>query len=369
MRLQSISVHGFRNLRPQTIVPGERATVFFGDNGQGKTNFVEAVYSLLAFRSFRARHTEEVVGWTLPSARVSAQVETAGLVRSLQLDVEEGKRVCKMDGKLVRRDAASLAQVGTVLFVPEDLLLPKASPTERRRFVDLGVFGTKRGYYREAQAFVKTLKNRNVLLRRTERPDPTLLATYDDQLAKTGAVMVQRRRDWVADLGVRVAILFEKIHGSPAVGVRYVGHETVNEAKGVEEIESCLREGLEKRHDLDLRRGFSGYGPHKDDLELVLGGYPARDHGSQGQLRSLVLALKLAEFDILAEALGEAPLLLLDDVSSELDETRRNRLFETIAGLEGQTFITVTERNFLPDLVGRKDYRVEGGVLSPIAHQ
>jgi len=366
VRLQSISVNGFRNLLPQTVVPGERATVFFGDNGQGKTNFIEAVYSLLAFRSFRARNTDEIVGWKLRSARVSAQVETAGLVRSLQLDVEDGKRICKMDGKTVSRDAASLAKVGSVLFVPEDLLLPKASPTERRRFVDLGVFGTRRSYYREAQAFVKTLKNRNVLLRRAERPDPTLLETYDDQLAKTGAVVVQRRRDWVADLGPKVAKLFEKIHGSPSADVRYIGHETVNEAKGVEEIESCLRMGLDKRHDLDLRRGFSGYGPHKDDLDLVLGGYPARDHGSQGQLRSLVLALKLAEFDLLAEALGEAPLLLLDDVASELDETRRTRLFETIAGLAGQTFITVTDRNFLPDLKGRRDYQVEGGILSSI---
>jgi len=366
VKLQSVSVQGFRNLQPQTVVPGERATVFFGDNGQGKTNFIEAVYALVAFRSFRARTTEELVGWNLKAARVSAEVATAGLQRVLQLQVEDGKRLCKLDGKSVRRDAASLSHIGTVLFVPEDLLLPKASPTERRRFVDLGVFGTNRSYYREAQAYVKTLKSRNNLLRRAEKPDGTLLDAYDDQLATTGAVVVQRRREWVARLGPKVAELFQKIHGQPAVAVRYVGHETVNEAVGREQIEAALRQGLASRRELDLRRGFSGYGPHKDDLELMLGDYPARDHGSQGQLRSLVLALKLAELDILAEALGEAPLLLLDDVASELDEARRGRLFETIAGLGGQTFITVTDRHFLPRLSGRLDYRVERGVMNPV---
>jgi DNA replication and repair protein RecF len=366
VRLQSVSVQGFRNLQPQTVVPGERATVFFGDNGQGKTNFIEAVYSLVAFRSFRARNTDELVGWNLKAARVSAEVATAGLNRVLQLQVEEGKRVCKLDGKSVRRDAASLAHIGTVLFVPEDLLLPKASPTERRRFVDLGVFGTNRSYYREAQAFVKTLKSRNSLLRRSDKPDGTLLDAYDDQLAKSGAVVVQRRRDWVAKLGPKVAELFQKIHGEPVVGIRYVGHETVNEAVGVLELEAGLRQGLAQRRDLDLRRGFSGYGPHKDDLELMLGAYPARDHGSQGQLRSLVLALKLAELEILAEALQEPPLLLLDDVASELDEARRSRLFETIASLSGQTFITVTDRHFLPNLTGRLDYHVERGILKPV---
>jgi DNA replication and repair protein RecF len=173
-----------------------------------------------------------------------------------------------------------------------------------------------------------------------------------------------RRRQLVAALAPRVEVLFRATHGDLAARVRYRSDPAVDEADGLGPVAAALLAGLVARRDLDRRRGFTGFGPHSDDLELELAGHPAGDHGSQGQLRSLVLALKLAELAHLEERLGEAPLLLLDDVASELDEVRRVRLFEAIAGLSGQTLLTVTDPHLLPALPERGDFEVRAGKLA-----
>jgi DNA replication and repair protein RecF len=172
---------------------------------------------------------------------------------------------------------------------------------------------------------------------------------------------VQRRRALVTALAPRVEALFAAIHSDLGIRIQYRSHPTVDAAALEEQVLAALLAGLRSRRDLDQRRGFTGFGPHTDDLQLELGGHPAGDHGSQGQLRSLVLALKLAELGHLEERQGEAPLLLLDDVASELDEVRRGKLFETIAALPGQTLITVTDRDLLPRLPERRDFEVVGG--------
>jgi len=167
----------------------------------------------------------------------------------------------------------------------------------------------------------------------------------------------------VAELAPRVSALFSAIHSDLGADIRYRGHDSVEPARTDEELRAALLAGLRERRGRDQQRGFTGFGPHTDDLEMVLGGHLARDHGSQGQLRSLVLALKLAELAHLQERQSEPPLLLLDDVASELDEIRRAKLFETIAGLPGQTLITVTERDLLPTLPERRDFEVSAGTV------
>lgn len=343
--------------------PGPRATVISGDNGQGKTNVVEAVYYLLAFRSFRTTTAADLWGWGQPGAKLEADVEGGGLQRQLQAELGPERRAFKLDGKAVRRDSAALSPFGMVLFVPEDLLLAKAPPAARRRFLDLALFGQDRGYYREAATYAKLLKSRNVALKRGG--NPTLLDSYDQQLGDAGARLVTRRRRVCGRLLPLFQVLFTQIHADLDATLCYRGHPSLDGVNAEGDLARALEAGLHERRDLDLRRGFTGFGPHADDLELSLKGHLAKDHGSQGQLRSLVLALKLAELALLTETLGEAPLLLLDDVASELDGQRRRRLFETIAALDGQTLITVTDPEFLPQLPSRTDVRVEAGQVMP----
>jgi DNA replication and repair protein RecF len=207
-------------------------------------------------------------------------------------------------------------------------------------------------------AFERVLRSRNAVLREPA-PRPALLDTYDEELARTGARVVRRRRALVTALAPRVEALFAAIHSDLEVRIGYRTHPTVDAGGSDDQVREALLAGLRARRELDQRRRFTGFGPHTDDLQLELAG----DHGSQGQLRSLVLALKLAELGHLEERQGEAPLLLLDDVASELDELRRGKLFETIARLPGQTLITVTDRDLLPTLPERRDFEVVGGQL------
>ncbi|MCG5054047.1 MAG: DNA replication and repair protein RecF [Myxococcales bacterium] len=359
MQLNVLRARGWRNLRPSVFCPGPRATVVWGENGQGKTNLLEAVYFLLTFRSFRTNAVADLLGWEEPGLKLVAEVEGGGLHRRLEAELQPGRKGFKLDGKGVRRDSASLAPFGLVLFVPEDLLLPKAAPAARRRFVDLAIFGTDRSYYREAAVYQKLLKSRNAALKLGG--DPNLLDSYDLQLGAAGARLVSRRRKMVDALAPRLARVFSEIHADLGATLAYRGHESLRGVSSEEDLVAALTDGLRARRSLDLRRGFTGYGPHTDDLELGLKGHLARDHGSQGQLRSLVLALKLAELELLTEALGEPPMLLLDDVASELDGLRRRRLFETIAALPGQSLITVTDPDLLPQLPGRQDVQLVGG--------
>jgi DNA replication and repair protein RecF len=366
--LRSLRAIGWRNLAPLALEPGPRATVFFGQNGQGKTNLLEAVYYLVEFRSFRTKAPADLVGWNVGRTQLAARAEAGGLSRAVQVELGPGQKTVRVDGKGVRRDSAALRGLGVVLFVPEDLLLPRAVPASRRSFLDRAAFNVDRAFFAEADAFQRVLKSRNALLRRGLH-STTLLATYDEQVAKAGARLVMRRRSITSALAPRVRRLFVALHADLAAEIYYRSDPSIEAAAGEDAVREAIERGLVAQRDRDLRRGFTGFGPHTDDLEILLAGRPVREHGSQGQVRSLVLALKLAELENLQEALGAPPLLLLDDVASELDEIRRRKLFETIIALPGQTLITVTDRHLIPELPGRIDFEVVAGQIRGVEDQ
>jgi DNA replication and repair protein RecF len=362
VRIRELWAEGWRNLEPLRFAPGERLSVLFGDNGQGKTNVLEAAYYLAALRSFRTTQAAELIrrGDPLGRAWLRAEVEHRGLERRFEIELGPTGRTARLDGKALRSTAAALGAVSVVLFVPEDLWLPRAAPAARRRFLDLAIFNVERGYYGEASAFQKVLRSRNALLRQGSS-DPTLLDTYDSELARTGARVVMRRRALVAALTPGLGEYFRALHGDLAVSLFYRSDPEVQKAEDESEVERALEQGLAGRRRTDERRRFTGFGPQVDDLEIGLSGTLARSHASQGQLRSLMLALKLAELTNVAARLGDAPVLLLDDVPSELDPGRRRLLFDVIAELDCQTLISVTEREVVPALASRRDFFVRAG--------
>jgi DNA replication and repair protein RecF len=360
----------WRNLEPLRLVPGEGLTVLFGSNGQGKTNVIEAIYFLASLRSFRTSRARELVragqdaGHERP-ARVAGVIEAGGLTREVEVEVAEGGRAATLDGKPVRGAAAIFGALSVVLFVPEDLLFARAAPSVRRRYLDLAVFNVDRTFFKEASAFQRVVKSRNALLR-SGRFTPALLETYDEELARTGAQVVLRRRGLVAALAPRMAALFKALHGDLAVELRYRSDARVEAAGDQEGIRGALLDGLVRQREVDTRRRFTSVGPHTDDLEIGLAGRPAREHASQGQLRSLVLALKLAELANVSERRNDAPVLLLDDVPSELDPERRRFLFDMIGKLSCQTVISVADRDLVPALANRQDFRVWQGVVERV---
>ena len=368
MRILQLAAEGWRNLEPLRLVPAERLSVLFGDNGQGKTNVLEAAYYLAALRSFRTTHAEDLIQRGAPQGRahLRAEVLHRGLERRFDVELGAAGRVLRLDGKLVRSTAAALGAVSVVLFVPEDLLLPRAAPAARRRFLDLAIFNVERGYYAEASAFQKVLRNRNALLKRRDW-DRTLLDAFDDELARTGARVVMRRRALAAALAPRLADHFRALHGDLPVSLVYRSEATVEAATDEDGVRAALAQGLAERRALDERRRFTGFGPQADDLEIGLSGSLARTHASQGQLRSLMLALKLAELTEVSARLGDPPILLLDDVPSELDPVRRGLLFEVITKLDCQTLISVTEREIVPVRTDRLDFQVRAGRITGVS--
>jgi DNA replication and repair protein RecF len=361
--IRELRAQGWRNLEPLELVPGPRVNVLHGDNGQGKTNLIEAAYYLATLRSFRTSHAEELIRGGAAAAgraQLAARVEHRGLDRKVDVRLGPEGRTVTLDGKRVRGAAAIFGAVSVVLFVPEDLLLPRAAPAARRRFLDLAVFNVERGYYREAAAFQKVVKSRNHLLKRGP-VDPVLLDAYDDELARTGARVVMRRRALVTELAPRTRDFFRALHGDIPVELRYRSAPAIDLAPDEAGVQAALLGGLRAQRALDERRRFTGTGPHTDDLDIVFAGRLAREHASQGQLRSLVLALKLAELTNVEARRGDVPVLLLDDVPSELDPTRRKFLFDMVGGLSCQTLISVTEREVVSPLPERVDFRISAG--------
>lgn len=371
MYLQHLELRRFRNLDLVALGLHPRFNVLAGDNGQGKTNLLEAVYLLGTLRSFRATRLEELVGFGAERAQVWAQIERRALSRRYDVDITvapesaggRATKTAKVDGKPVRAAAEYFGGFNVVLFAPEDLRLLRGPPGGRRQFLDRAVWNVAPAFLKEAQAFERVLRSRNALLRDGEEGGRELLAVYDEQFAVAGASLVARRRRYVAELQPWFHAAFERItrNGLP-VELTYESALSQPDT----ELAAELHELLRTRYRRDTQAGYTTAGPHTDDLRILLDGRPARLYASQGQLRALVLALKVAEIQHLAAALDEAPVLLLDDVSSELDPARNRFLFEFLREIAGQVFITTTNsRHVLLD-VDRADFQVRAGAIAPV---
>jgi DNA replication and repair protein RecF len=354
---------GVRNLRPLSLEPRERFNVFSGDNGQGKTNLLEAIFVIAALRSFRTAKLSELVGFGAERARLGARVRKDDVVRVYEVELAQGTRRVTLDGKAVRPLARYFGGFNVVVFTPEDLALPRAAPGDRRRFLDRSVFNLRPDYLGTAQDYERVLKTRNTVLRQaTEgsldrgRAEP-LLEVYDQQIAEIGARVIAARLAFLEVVRSELTAAFASITRTGLeVAARYVVR---SDAVTVDEIIAKLRASRAK----DLATNATQVGPHRDDIVFELDGRAAGTYASQGQLRAIMLAWKTAELSVLGRAHGDLPILLLDDVSSELDPQRNEFLFEHLATLAGQCFITTTHPDHVLLRQHRADYRIAKGEI------
>ena len=357
MRVETLAAEGVRNLVPLRLEPRERFNVFVGNNGQGKTNLLEAIYVVATLRSFRTSTLADLVAFGREHARIVARVVKDELVRQYEIEFSQRGRSVKLDGKSVRPLAKYFGSFNVVVFTPEDLALPRGSPGERRKFLDRSVFNLRPQFLETAQSYDKVLKQRNAVLRQSdEMPGARveeLLAVYDEQLVPLGLEVMAARRELLAALEGELAAAFSAITRSEhRASVRYVS--------AVDDFTAQLRAGRAR----DLGSQSTQVGPHRDDLAFELDGRDAGAFASQGQLRAIMLAWKTAELTVLGRAHGDSPILLLDDVSSELDPARNEYLFEHLATLAGQCFITTTHEGHVLLRRERADYRIEDGQIS-----
>lgn len=346
MRLLALQVQDFRNLPQVQLTPSAHATIAVGQNGQGKTNLLEALYFLATLKPLRAGRLSELVRWGSQGARVTGRFLLKGAEREISVEVGGGTRQAFVDGK----KAASLEEyfggVSVVAFTPDDLEVVKGGPDARRAFLDRAVFNRFPAFLRESREYTRALKNRNRLLREGHAVEAAYLEAYDETLAKAGARIYARRRALMAELAPKAQATFASIGRTvdPAMYGYHPAHlggdfPTADEAA----LAVALRESLNERLRRDLDRGFTSVGPHSDDVSVTLGGRSARAYASQGQQRALVLGWKIAEIENLEAAMGFLPLLLLDDVSSELDPERNAYLMNYLAKSGAQVFLTTTD--------------------------
>lgn len=359
-RVLSLRAVGFRNLARLELTPGARLNVLSGDNGQGKSNLLEAIHYAATLRSFRGAGTEELVATQAEHAHVAVLAEARPLARSLEIGLHRGQaRSPKLDGKRPRSGLAWLGVLPTVLFHPGDLALAQGGPEARRTLLDEALSELDPTYATTLAGYVKALRSRNRLLKE-EPPNVRAVQAFDGVLASAGSILGQARARLVAELSPRATEVWRELFDAQ------VPLEIAFSPR-VEPTEHALAEALAQSLPKDLARGFTAEGPHADDVTLRVKSRGAKHHASQGQQRAIVLALKVAELEVLAARTGRVPLLLLDDVSSELDATRNRRFFGLLARMGGQVFLTTTDPRAIQLDDARTDFRIREGHVEPLA--
>ncbi len=368
MIIKKIELTQFRNYENQSILVGPGINVFYGDNAQGKTNILEAVYLCACARSHRTSRDTElilhnadqyVVRMSFVNQNGSEEEIEINFLDALPGDPQRGKsmRIVRHNGIRLERIGELMGIFHAVIFAPEDLMLVKEGPSTRRRYLDLLISQVRPSYFSNLQQYSRYLMQRNKLLKdlrdshRTRGSDgkPQLneqermqLDVWNQALSEQAASLIEQRLIYTKRIAKIAGEAQKRI--SSGKEMLYVKYKTISGIKNdmsKEIIYKAYNEKLKSMINEDLDRGTTSIGPHRDDLEFSLDGDQLKPFASQGQQRSAVLSLKLAELAILRQDTGEAPVLLLDDVMSELDENRRNSLLENIK--DAQVFVTCTD--------------------------
>ena len=365
MRIEEITLRNFRNYRETTLLPHEGVNLFFGRNGAGKTNLLEAIHYCALGRSHRITSDQSAVRIGEPFGVCEVAVTSGGVRRKITIRLvpnEINKKTILIDSRKIQRFSDMMGCLQCVIFSPEDLGLIKEGPSLRRRYLDMMISQVNRGYFIALQQYRAGLEQRNALLRNLKAnggAGKNMLDVFEQAMAGPAATIVAERKKTVELLSGISAYTYRNISGLEQEEFRIGYHSSLREAENPEE--AFCSQMAESRED-DLRTGVTTVGPHRDDLTLTLNKKNMKVFASQGQIRTAALSLKLAQMKTLRQIGGEAPVLLLDDVMSELDRTRRMRLVSEIS--DYQTFITCTDENDLELDRERRIYHVtsEDGV-------
>ena len=340
MILKSLKFENFRNLAPTTIELSENISLFTGENAQGKTNVLESVFYLSTLRPIRPGHDRELIRFGAESALIEAVGTANGREHTIRIVLSaNGRRRISVNGVAVKKISDYSGSVKSVLFCPEDLQIVKDAPSLRRRTVDLALVQLRERYRTALSEYNSLLKQKNTVLREKDHSLYGMLSVYGAGLANAGAVVVSLRKKYCDALSAQARIVAEELSsGRDSLSIEYRPPSGVDPDAQSTDIAAALAEGISSHLSREKEAGTTLYGPHRDDLDILINGRSARTYASQGQARTAVLSMKLAEREIFLKNTGEYPILLLDDVLSELDASRREYVLNRINS--GQVIIT-----------------------------
>lgn len=361
MKINSIEIENFRNIEKLKL-EFDNINIIYGENAQGKTNLIEAIYLFTGSKSFRGMKDKDLIKFGQKFSKLKIQFENKNRNQFAQIDIKN-KRNVSLNG-VNKKSASQLSEeLKAVIFSPVHLSMVKDGPLERRKFIDTALFQIKFNYKNVLKEYNHCLSQRNMLLKDISKNSSLtdLLYIWDKNLAKCGAKIIYQRKKYIDTLLPYAKEIFDGLSsGKEEIDLILKGSFDYKNLTP-EEIERSLIFALEKNRATDIYNKITTVGPHRDDMEILINGKSARAFGSQGQQRSCVLALKLAEASLLKEMTEDEPLALLDDVMSELDISRQDYILNHIK--DWQVFITCCDANTVLRLKKGKTFHMKNGGL------
>jgi DNA replication and repair protein RecF len=362
MQLDHLSIRHYRNIERSEVEFGNRFNLFYGANGQGKSNYLEALFFLGTLKSFRHARQSDIIAWGEPSATLKCTLTDGSIGHDLAVSFSGHNKQLSVDGKSAGRLIDYCSFLSVVAFSPEELIMVSGSPEQRRRYLDRAIFSSDARYLRLYHDYYRVLKQRNQLLRSRSY---YAMEAWNEQLVETATRLIMARDSYIAELADLFSGFYSRISGSDEIG-RLWYHAHALEGPGEPAaVREKLASALAEQCRAERERCTTLVGPHRDDLVFLLNDKPIRQHGSQGQQKSFVLALKMAEIEYLARKSGSLPVLLLDDMTAELDSSRIAHLLDYLVERQMQVFITTTDPATvpLPETIPCSAFRVTAGRL------
>ena len=327
MNIEKIQLTNFRNYISQEIVLDKGINIFCGQNGEGKTNIIEAVYMCAIGKSFRTRRDKETIRFGETLAKIETKYEKKDRKGEIKLNISDKKSVY-LNNVQINKLSDFIGNINVVLFNPNDIYILKNGPGERRRFLDIMISQLRPIYTHNLSQYIKILEQRNTYLRQMkyENKSEELLEVWDEKLINTGSIISEYRREFIEKIKNKINIIHEKItNNREKIEINYITN---------------INDIIDRKKDVE--KGYTTVGIHRDDIEIKINEKNIGTYGSQGQNRTAVLSLKLSELEIVRDEIEEYPILLLDDFVSELDSVRKNNVLENIR--EHQVIITCTDK-------------------------
>ena len=364
MRVNRLSLKDFRNLAAVDIELDGDITVFHGDNGQGKTNLLEAVYLLANLKSFRNARRKDMVRWGAEAAAVVADVVSGDVRRHFEVRLDRHQRKARIDGKDPRSLVRYFEGIRAIAFTPEDPLMVRGGPAGRRAFMDRGIFLSRPDHLELVRQYARLVEQKNALLRGLGAGgDTSQVSVWNERMAEVGASITAQRARFLDELKLHLDEVHQRLAADgSAISTAY---RSCCEPGNADDLLQRMNSRLEHERE----RGQSLVGPHREDLVLRLDDRDLRTFGSQGQVRSAALSLKLSLMARVSHGSDDPPLFLLDDLGSELDPSRNGRLLELLLDLGGQVLVATTSLRHVP--LGTSDYQAvpvvagRAGALDP----
>ncbi|MDD3223098.1 MAG: DNA replication/repair protein RecF [Clostridium sp.] len=361
MHIKSLELRNFRNYKKLNIEMSKGVNIFTGDNAQGKTNILESIYYCSIGKSHRTKRDKELILWNENEAYISLDVSRERLDKKIEIKIfKEGRKGINVNSIKLKKISQLFGIFNAVIFSPEDLRIVKDSPSYRRKFLDIELTKINPKYYYALVQYNKVLEERNAALKEMYKMNSDILDVYDIQLSKYGSTVIKYRVEYLKKLNT----FGKKIHTDITGGKENIEFKYISSVKDFENIEQSLLKNYEKNRKRDIERRMTSLGPHKDDFFISINGIDTRSYGSQGQQRTAILTMKFSTINILKEYTQESPVLLLDDVLSELDVSRQKYVLNSIDDI--QTIITCTGINEVEKYINNnfKIFSVKDGKIS-----